>query len=146
MLKVPHRRINLQLLLGCPVLRRLYCASSLAASSLYLSYFTNSMLSGSCGSNGPRRPLQHEVHSFGYNPAIGQFITGASMMRTREITGGEVSVYQPFSLRRNETDADFVKMQHLNDDLIGRNYLFFGGHYPLTKRFLRWVILLGLYD
>ena len=40
----------------------------------------------------------------------------------------------------------FVKMQHLNDDLIGGRNYFSVAHYPLTKRFLKVGFSWSFYD
>lgn len=117
--------------------------------SVYLSYFyefnvVKGVLRLQIGLDGR---YNTKYAGFGYNPAIGQFYNRREYDEDGKLL--EVGGYpfiDLFAAAKWKRMRIFVKMQHLNDDLIGGRNYFSVAHYPLTKRFLKVGFSWSFYD
>ncbi len=117
--------------------------------SVYLSYFyefniVKGVLRLQFGLDGR---YNTKYAGFGYNPAIGQFYNQREYDENGKLLKvGGYPFIDFFVAAKWKRMRIFVKVQHLNDDLIGNRNSFEVAHYPMTKRLLKLGFSWSFYD
>ena len=112
------------------------------AASAYLSYYyefnvVKNVLRMQLGLDGR---YNTKYYAFGYDPALAMFYN----QREKKIGGYPmIDVFMACKWKRMRI---LLKMQHLNDDLIGGRRYFSALHYPLNKRIVKLSFSWGFYD